>query len=99
MAMYKQFSKRKHWGAFLLCVPLIVKAETATAPSAEFWQYMLEFSDEQGELIDPEDLAAIENLNNEDAVTAEIEKKSTKATKQHSSSEMDINNQQKEANL
>ena len=99
MAMHKQFSKRKHWGAFLLCVPLLVKAETAIAPSAEFWQYMLEFSDEQGELMDPEDLAAIENLNNEDAVTADLEKKSTKATKQHSSSEMDINNEQNEANL
>ena len=78
MAMYKQFSKRKHWGAFLLCMPLLVKAETATAPSAEFWQYLVEFSDEQGELIDPEDLAAIENLNKEDAVTAESAKKSTK---------------------
>ncbi len=98
MAMFKQSQHLKRWGPFLLCMPLLVKAETATAPSAEFWQYLLEFSDEQGELIDPEDLAAVEHLNNEGTV-AEPATKSTKETKQHSSSAMNINNEQNEANL
>lgn len=107
MAMFKQSQPLKRWGPLLLCMPLLVKAETATAPSAEFWQYLVEFSDEQGELIDPEDLAAVENLNNEGAVAAEPATKATKEamqhssqeTKQHSSSAMNINNEQKEANL
>jgi len=98
MRMFKQSAVVKRWGPLLLCMPLLVKAETATAPSAEFWQYMLEFSDEQGELIDPEDLAVIENLNNNEAMAAEQAIPATE-TMQHSSSVMNINNQQKEANL
>lgn len=98
MVMFKRLTGSSHYWPFLLCIPLCVNAESAAAPSTEFWQYLVEFSDEQGEFIDPEDLAAIENLKNADSITAEQGAPAT-TTMQHSSSVRNINNEQKEANL
>lgn len=38
----------------------------APQPSAEFWQYLLEFSDEQGAVIDPVDFAQLESIPEKD---------------------------------
>jgi hypothetical protein len=45
----------------LLLSALSVRAE-APPPSQEFWNYMVEFGDAQGELFDPTDYATIANL-------------------------------------
>jgi len=97
--MFRQSHYIKRWGPLLLWMPLLVKAETATAPSAEFWQYLVEFSDEQGELMDPEDLAAVGNLTHEDTLAVETATASKGDTIQHSSSAKNSNSDSKEANL
>jgi hypothetical protein len=47
-----------------LCVSCsLVYASDVHAPSAEFWQYLLEFSDENGEVIDPMEFAQLQNMS------------------------------------
>jgi len=49
--MFNQCFHRIRYGFFVLAVPLLVQA--APAPSQDFWEYMNDFSDEDGEVLDP----------------------------------------------
>lgn len=51
-----------HIGIYLCVSGSLVYAEDVQAPSAEFWQYMLEFSNENGEVIDPMEFAQLQHL-------------------------------------
>lgn len=44
---------------FACCAVTFSAAAQAPRPSAEFWEYLLEFSDETGELLDPLELAQL----------------------------------------
>lgn len=60
----------------LLILPWHVHAvEEIAPPSAELWQYLLEFSDEQGELMEPEILMTVTGINE-----TELEKIANSAT-------------------
>lgn len=45
---------------FACCSATFSAAAQAPQPSAEFWQYMLEFADENGELMDPLEFAQLD---------------------------------------
>lgn len=93
--MYKKTDRLRYW-LLLMAFPMIVKAEPA--PSIEFWQYLTEFSDEQGEFVDPEDLAVIEKMNDADVPTKNTATSSAIIMKD-SSSVNSMNQERSEANL
>ena len=49
--MFSQCVSRIRYGVFVLAMPLLVQA--APAPSQDFWEYMNDFSDADGEVLDP----------------------------------------------
>ena len=58
----------RHIGFYLCLSGSLVYAADVQAPSAEFWQYLLEFSNENGEVIDPMEFAQLHQLpDNADA--------------------------------
>lgn len=58
-----------HMGFYLCLSGSLVYAAEVQAPSAEFWQYMLEFSNEQGEVIDPMEFAQLQQVPDNAEVT------------------------------
>ena len=56
-------SSRFFWACCFMTVSALANAPQ---PPAEFWQYMLEFSDEEGAVIDPVDFAQLESLPEKD---------------------------------
>ena len=55
------------WKKAWLCCGLLLSVFSARAeaptPPREFWDYLMEFSDTNGEVFDPADLAAIEKIH------------------------------------
>ena len=49
--MFSRCGNRIRCGLLVIAVPIMVQA--ATAPSQDFWEYMSDFSDENGEVLDP----------------------------------------------
>ncbi len=57
-----------HIGFYFCLSGSVVYAADVQAPSAEFWQYMLEFGNDKGEVIDPMEFAQLQQLpDNADA--------------------------------
>lgn len=50
---------------FACCALALSAAAQAPQPPAEFWQYLLEFSDENGELIDPLEFSQLDAMQSE----------------------------------